>query len=479
MRKISIFDTKTSKLQPLDPRDPGRVGIYACGPTVYSRIHVGNARPFVLFSLLKRFLEHEGYKVNLVINITDINDKIYTAAKAADMPSDELAAKMAAHYISDTDRLGLGRPDHEPLASEMLTPIVQLIGALIERGHAYVSDGDVYFSVRSLPSYGELSHRDLEQMDQGEGIEGAQRKRDPLDFALWKAQKPEEDTAWDAPWGKGRPGWHIECSAMAEELLGPGFDIHGGGVDLIFPHHENEDAQTLAGRGKPLARLWMHNGMIEIDREPEAEAAGASGPSATQQPDNENTFAEKMSKSVGNIRGLGDVLDQVGRDALVLYFCSGRYRQPLAFSRDRLESAARSVSRIREAVRKTVPGDSPEEFNQFRDTFFDALANDFNTADALAALYDWINKANKQQSTVGDSHLREMLWVLGLDNLLAEEAGPPPEIIELAKQRDQARAQRDFSEADRLRDEISAKGWEARDSAEGTKLVRASSASKS
>src|SRR5581483_8792844 len=223
----------------LEPTEDARVRIYACGPTVYGRIHVGNARPFVVFSLLKRFLEHEGYAVTFVANVTDVNDKIYAAAQAAGTPSAELASEMTSAYVEDTDALGLGRPDAEPLASETIDEIVSLIQALIDGGHAYAVEGDVYFCVRSYPAYGEISHRRGDDMDQGEGIEGAELKRDPLDFALWKRRKPGEDTWWDAPWGPGRPGWHIECSAMAESLLGVGFEIHGGGADLVFPHHEN------------------------------------------------------------------------------------------------------------------------------------------------------------------------------------------------------------------------------------------------
>src|SRR5919199_3653172 len=285
MRTINLYDTRTRAVRPLEPRDEGRVGIYACGPTVYARVHVGNARPFVVFSQLKRFLEHEGYAVSFVANITDINDKIYDAARAAGRPSAELATERTAAYVADTDRLGLGRPDAEPLASESVVGIIELISSLIERGHAYESGGDVYFRVRSLASYGELSRRDVDQMDQGEGVEGADLKEDPLDFALWKATKEGEDTAWDAPWGRGRPGWHIECSAMAEELLGLEFDIHGGGIDLVFPHHENEVAQTEAARGRPLARVWMHNGMLQLDE-------------------------DKMSKSLGNIAPLHAALDE-------------------------------------------------------------------------------------------------------------------------------------------------------------------------
>jgi cysteinyl-tRNA synthetase len=325
----------------------------------------------------------------------------------------------------------------------------------VDSDHAYVAGGDVYFRVRSLPAYGELSRRDIEEMDQGEGVEGSERKQDPLDFALWKGEKEGEDTAWDSPWGRGRPGWHIECSAMAESLLGLEFDIHGGGIDLVFPHHENEAAQTLAARGRPLTRTWMHNGMVQLgagddDRDP-----------------------EKMSKSVGNIRGLREVLDQVGRDALILYFCAGHYRQPLAFSPARLQEAARGVERIRDAGRRLRPGDSPADLAPLREQFFDALADDFNTARALAAAYEWIRESNRRGG-VGGADLREMLGVLGLAGLLDEDAaGAPAEVVALAEQRAAARARRDFAEADRLRDELRARGWEVRDGPDGPELVRA------
>jgi len=447
MRNVTLHDTRSGERRPLEPREPGRVGIYACGPTVYGRIHVGNARPFVVFAQLKRFLEHEGYEVTLVENVTDVNDKIYDAAAAAGLPSAELARDMTAHYLADTDRLGLGRPDQEPLASETIEGIVALIGALIEGGHAYAVDGDVYFRVRSYPRYGELSHRDVEQMDQGEGVEGAERKEDPLDFALWKAQKEGEDTAWDAPWGRGRPGWHIECSAMAESLLGLEFEIHGGGSDLVFPHHENEAAQTRAARDRDLARLWVHNGMVRFGD-------------------------DKMAKSVGNVRPLAEELDRWGRDALIMYFSGGHYPQPVAYSDAALEQAQASVQRVREAARRLHEGPSPEDMAPLRDRFFDALAEDFNTAAALDALFRWVREANKRED-VGDAHLREMLAVLGLENLLAGgvAAEPEAEALELARRRETARAQRDFAEADRLRDELRGRGWEVRDSPEGPELI--------
>jgi cysteinyl-tRNA synthetase len=442
LREITLTDTRAGRPVPLEPRD-GKVGIYACGPTVYSRIHVGNARPYVVFSLLKRFLEHEGLDVTLVANVTDVNDKIYVAAAEAGRPSAELAAEMTAAYFEDTERLGLGRPDHEPLATETMDAIVRMIGDLIERDHAYAADGDVYFRVRSLPSYGSLSGRDIEQMDQGEGVEGADRKEDPLDFALWKAAKEGEDTEWPAPWGAGRPGWHIECSAMVEETLGVEIDIHGGGADLLFPHHENEAAQTLAARGKELARIWMHNGMLQL--------------------------GEKMSKSLGNVVGLREALDEVGRDAFLMYMVSGHYRQPVAYGDSELAQAGAAVARVRDCA--VTAGESPEDMAPLRDAFFDALAEDFNTPRALASMFDWIKEANRRGG-VGDAHLREMLSVFALDNLLDAEAAPP-EAVALAEQRAAARAAKDFAEADRLRDELAALGWEVRDGADGPELVRA------
>jgi len=453
MREIVLHDTRSGQLLALRPRDPGRVGIYACGPTVYSRIHIGNARPFVVFSLLKRFLEHEGYAVDLVVNITDVNDKIYDAANAQGRTSAELAAEMIERYRADTDELELGRPDHEPLASQTIAEILAYIQALVAGGHAYAADGDVYFHVRSDPGYGSLSHRQLDSMDQGEGIDGAERKRDPLDFALWKAHKPGEDTQWDSPWGPGRPGWHIECSAMAEQCLGVGFDIHGGGSDLVFPHHENEAAQTRAARGAELTRLWMHNGMIQFT-------------------------GEKMAKSVGNIALLHEVLERHGRDAVVTYLISGHYRQPLAFSDAELQDAGRRVQRIRDALRRLDAGHaSPADMARHKDAFFAALANDFNTPAALASLFEWVREANRRGESVGDADLREMLAVVGLGGLSAlgaaqgDVSGVDPEAASLLAAREQARRARDFDTADRLREQLGARGWEIRDGPDGPELL--------
>ena len=451
-RQVLIRDTLSGELRPLEPREGGEVGIYACGPTVYSRIHIGNARPYVVFMLLRRLLERLGYEPRLVVNITDINDKIYVAAGEAGVPSDRFAREMTRAYVEDTDRLGLGRPDDEPLASDTISEIVALIEALVERGHAYESGGDVYFRVRSFPGYGRLSNRDPDEMDQGEEAGTESLKEDRLDFALWKARKPDEDTGWPSPWGEGRPGWHIECSAMAERLLGTDFAIHGGGADLVFPHHENEIAQTEAARGVPLARLWMHNGMVQMAE-------------------------EKMSKSEGNIFQLSEALDRYGREVVVAYLISGHYRQPLEFSERALAEAGARVERIRNFVLDLPDGAEAGEdafVAASREALFDALADDFNTPRALAALFDLVAEGNRRQLPGARAALEEMLPLLGLESLLRPAEEIEPEAERLMEERERARAESDFQRADRIRDELALSGYEVRDTPDGPRLVRRS-----
>ena len=447
---MRLFDTYTRELVELPP-PPGPIRMYFCGPTVYQRIHIGNARPFVLSMWLKRWLEQAGYDVRLAENITDINDKIYAAAPGA---SAALAAEASRWYIEDTDLLGLGRPDHEPKATETIPEIVELIGRLVDRGLAYPAGGDVYFRVAAWPDYGRLSGRlgDADSMrNPSEESERAELKEDPRDFALWKAHKEGEDTWWDSPWGRGRPGWHIECSAMSETLLGLDFDLHGGGSDLVFPHHENEIAQTEAGRGKPLARLWMHNGMVRFEE-------------------------EKMAKSVGNVTLLGDALDRHGRDALLMYFLRGHYRQPLAYSDELVEDAARAVERIANfcrSLRSSEPDPAPRpSVESHREAFFEALRNDFNTPRALAELFELISDVNREGFSANvEPALAEMLEVIAFEHLLEEEAPVDEELLKLAAERDEARRTRDFDRADRVRDELRDRGYEVRDTPEGPELV--------
>ncbi len=447
MSPIRIQDTLSGEARDLRPDDRGEVGIYACGPTVYGRIHIGNARPYVIFTLLKRFLEHEGLRAKLVINVTDINDKIYDAARQAGEASAEYAAEMTAAYVVDTDALGLERPDAEPLASGTIGEIVSLIGALIDSGHAYQANGDVYFRVRSFDDYGKLSNRDPAEMDQGEEAGTASLKEDPLDFALWKGHKEGEDTSWDSPWGQGRPGWHIECSAMSEKELGPDFAIHGGGIDLVFPHHENEIAQTEAARGVPLAEIWMHNGLVQLDE-------------------------EKMSKSVGNIFQLSDAVERYGGQTVVAYLISGHYRQPLAFSDEQLQEAAARVDRIRNYFRDAPSGQPDEFLREKRQAFLDALADDFNTPQAFAVLFEIVNEGNKRELSGAREVLTELLPLLGLDSLIDEDEAAPAAALDLLEEREKARAAKDYGRADELRDELAGMGWEVRDEAGGARLVR-------
>ena len=449
MREVRIRDTLSGELTMLEPREPPKVGIYACGPTVYSRIHVGNARPYVIPLLLARFLAHEGYEPTVVINLTDVNDKIYDAARAAGMPSAEHARRMIAAYTEDTDRLGIGRPDAEPLATATIAEIVELIETLITGGHAYEAGGDVYFRVRSFDGYGKLSNRDPDDMDQGEEAGSAQLKESPLDFALWKARKEDEDEFWPSPWGDGRPGWHIECSAMAEKLLGADFEIHSGGSDLVFPHHENEIAQTEAARGLPLARIWMHNGMVRTD-------------------------AEKMSKSVGNIFQLSEAIDRFGPHAVVAFLTSGHYRQPLEFSEAALEQAAARVERLRNFLAEPPVDGEPDGFAlERREAFLEALADDFNTPRAWAAAFELVAEANRRPLPGAREALTEMLSLHGLEALLGGHAERDPEAEALLGERERARAERDFARADEIRDRLAALGWEVRDTPEGAQLRRA------
>src|SRR6478672_5577752 len=425
---MRLYDTATRQLQELPP-PPGPIRMYFCGPTVYQRIHVGNARPFVISMWLKRWLERSGYKVTLAENITDINDKIYAAAPGA---SAKLAADASGWYVDDTGGLGLGRPDVEPKATESIPEIVAMIEQLVSSGHAYAVGGDVYFRVASFPDYGRLSGQ---RPDQVEEQEPNPLKEDGRDFALWKANKPEtEDTWWDSPWGRGRPGWHIECSVMAEEIYGPAFEIHGGGLDLVFPHHENEVAQSQA-LGHQFARIWAHNGMLRFT-------------------------GEKMSKSAGNVSTIRETLDEWGREAVLVFFLTASWRKPIDFSPETMTQAAARRDTLRNAF--TRPAGEHDEAAWA--PFAAALDDDFDTPAALAVMHDWASSGRLEL-------LRRGLAVFGLESLaVLDEA--PPEVVELANRRAAARAGRDFETSDRLRDELAALGWVMRDRADGFDLVR-------
>jgi cysteinyl-tRNA synthetase len=426
---VLLYDSLTREKVELPPT-PGPIRIYVCGPTVYQRIHIGNARPYVVFLWLRRWLVERGYDVTLVENVTDINDKIYAAAAQEGIPSGELAEQATRWYLEDTGALGLERPDVEPLATETIPEIVSLIGELVEGGLAYESSGDVYFRVAAFPEYGSLSGADPDEMV---AQEPSDLKEDPRDFALWKAHKAHEDSHWDSPWGPGRPGWHIECSAMAEAHLGPEFEIHGGGLDLRFPHHENEIAQS-QGAGRPFAHLWAHNGMLQLDE-------------------------EKMSKSVGNIVSLREVLDTYGPEAILVFFLTAHWRGPLDYSDEAMEAARTQAESFRTAFRVAAQrSDAPPW-----EDFVGALEDDFNTPVALKLLHEW--------RAAGQLELLERgLRIFGLD--ISTEVGPvPEEVTRLAERRAAARANGDFDLADELRQEIVRLGWEVQDVAEGYRLI--------
>jgi cysteinyl-tRNA synthetase len=426
---VRLYDTFTRGLVALPP-PPAPVRMYFCGPTVYARAHIGNARPFVVGMWLRSWLRASGYDAQLVHNITDINDKIYDAAPGA---SADLAARATEWYLQDTGDLGLGMPDHLPRATESVEQIVRFIEELVASGHAYAVDGDVYFRVASFPEYGRLSGQRPDQVEQGE--EANALKDDPRDFALWKANKPAtEDTWWESRWGRGRPGWHIECSAMAEDIYGPAFEIHGGGLDLVFPHHENEVAQSRA-LGHPFAQIWAHNGMLRFT-------------------------GQKMSKSSGSVASIREVIDEWGRETVLVFFLTASWRKPIDYSGETMAQARARLETLRNAF---TLGPAVHAESLWR-AFAASLDDDFDTPAALAVLHEWATNGQLEL-------LRRGLDVFGLGSV-AEREEAPPDVVELAERRARARAERDFGESDRLRDELAVAGWQMRDRPDGYDLVR-------
>jgi cysteinyl-tRNA synthetase len=474
---MRLYDSMSQEKKEFAPRDGDHVTMYFCGPTVYNYVHVGNARPFVVSMVAKRYFESLGYRVTLVENITDIDDRIIQKGVSEGRPASAVAAEFAQAYRDDTDRLGLGRPDVEPLATEHIPEIIAMIESLVERGHAYQMGADVYFKVESFPAYGRLSKQQVGEMRHGARIGVDENKADPLDFALWKGAK-EGEPAWESPWGRGRPGWHIECSAMSLKYLGADFDIHGGGRDLIFPHHENEIAQAEGALDQPFVRFWMHNGML-------------------------NLTEVKMSKSLGNILTLRDVLDQYRPEALIVAFLGSHYRSPLEFSAELLAETEQQVDRLRNVFREladaaaasntNIAGGIPEldggsarvallgKVAARRQAFADALADDLNTAAALAELFSLAREANAALASgevvagTADqvrAQMVEMVHLLGLDGVAGGEETIPAEITQLAEERQRCRAVGDYSRADVLRSALAEKGYEVRDVPGGFKVLR-------
>ncbi len=460
-----IYNTMTRKKEELIPLVPGEIRMYVCGPTVYDFFHIGNARPFIVFDTLRRYLEYRGYKVTFVQNFTDVDDKMIRRANADGVTVKELGDRFIREYYHDADELNVERATVNPRATEHIADIIALVKTLIDKGHAYATDnGDVYFSVRSFQEYGKLSGQNIEDLENGARVSPAEQKRDPLDFALWKGEKPGEPS-WDSPWGKGRPGWHIECSAMSMSILGESFDIHGGGQDLIFPHHENEIAQSEAATGKPFARYWMHNGFINIDN-------------------------EKMSKSEGNFFTVRDIAEKYDLAAVRMFMLGVQYRNPVNFSRELIEQAEAALTRLctarerlNEAIRLPNVSDEDAAFiaslADYRSRFEAAMDDDLNTADAIGALFELARACNsfvaEPRGTEAIDKASELMdtlsGLLGL-SLVKKNEAIPKKALSLLDARQDARKARDYKKADELRDELKALGYAVEDTPQGPKLKK-------
>lgn len=463
---MQIYNTMTRRKEELVPLKPGEISIYVCGPTVYSFIHIGNARPLIVFDTLRRYLEYRGYKVKFVQNFTDVDDKVIRRANEDGCSIRDVAEKYIAEYYKDAEALNVKKATVAPRATEHMDEIISLIKSLIEKGHAYPADnGDVYFAVRSYDNYGKLTGQSIESLESGARIDPGEHKRDPLDFALWKSAKPGEPS-WDSPWGKGRPGWHIECSAMSMSILGETFDIHAGGKDLIFPHHENEIAQSEACTGKPFARYWMHNGHINIE-------------------------GQKMSKSLGNFRNVRDIISEFDPNVLRLFMLSAHYASPINFRRELMEQTAAAYERLctaRERLREAQTANNPnaEEEGAFaaalegyKQSFIEAMDDDLNTADAIGVLFELVRTVNtfvteKHSKAAIDNAARafdELTDVLGISTDAKSEEFPE-EAVRLLNERTEARAVKNWALADELRNRLAQLGFAVEDSKQGAKLKR-------
>lgn len=471
---MRIYNTQTREKEPFAPLESGHVKIYVCGPTVYNYFHLGNARPFITYDTLRRYLEYRGYRVTYVQNFTDIDDKMIHQANEGGITIRELADRFIKEYFVDADQLNIRRATHHPLATESMPVILDMIGRLMDKGFAYEADDGVYFDVARMPDYGKLSGHNLDELASG-GSERTGResgKRNNLDFALWKKRKPEEPF-WPSPWGDGRPGWHIECSAMVLEYLGETIDIHGGGQDLVFPHHENEIAQSESANGKPFVRFWMHNGFVNIDQ-------------------------EKMSKSAGNFFTVRDLAQHYDYLVLRFFMLGAHYRMPINFSAELLTAARNGWNRIQtslsnlEFLADKAPGttDDPKALQAAREletarsnckqAFIAAMDDDLNTADALAAIFELVRAANTAATVSGlDAGsiretrflLDELLDVLGLQKGQKEEE-IPDEILKLVAERTEAKKNKDFSRADAIRSEIQERGFVLMDTAQGPRISK-------
>ena len=465
--KLTFYNTLTRKKEELVPITPGEIKMYACGPTVYNYIHIGNARPLCIFDILRRYLEYRGYKVTFVQNFTDIDDKIIRRANEEHVDFSEISERYIKEFWTDADGLNVRHATVNPKATENIDAIIHIISTLIEKGYAYEAQGDVYFSTEKFKDYGKLSHQPLEDLEAGARIMVGEVKREPMDFAVWKAAKPGEP-AWDSPWGKGRPGWHIECSAMNWRYLGDTIDIHCGGQDLIFPHHENEIAQSECFTGKPFAHYWMHNGYINVDN-------------------------VKMSKSLGNFFTVRDVAEKYGYEPIRYLLISAQYRSPINYSTDIIEQCISALNRLytcRDSLDFELKNASDAEhdgdraiidgFGKYREQFIDAMDDDLNTADAIASIFELVRDINT--NVVGKTPSKalvegaisvfdELTGVLGLVYNRKTET-LDSDIEALIEARTNARKEKNWAEADRIRDQLKEMGIVLEDTAQGVKWHR-------
>jgi cysteinyl-tRNA synthetase len=457
---IRISNTMTRSKEEFVPLTPGEVRMYVCGVTVYDYSHIGHARSAMVFDVIRRYLTFKGYRVTFVKNYTDVDDRIIKRANDGGVTAREFAERFIAAEREDMASLGVLAPDVDPKATDHVSEMIALIERLVAGGHAYPVDGDVYFAIDSFPPYGRLSGKNLDDLLAGARVEVDERKRDPRDFALWKGAKPGEPS-WDSPWGPGRPGWHIECSAMAMKYLGPSFDLHGGGEDLIFPHHECEIAQAEACTGKPFARYWVHNGMVNIGK-------------------------EKMSKSLGNTLNIREIVKRHSADTLRLWMLGTHYRNMVEWSEERVEESRRALERLTRLLHDAAavrdggaPASLPAAFAEFRPRFERAMDDDFNTPQALGVLFDFGRALAEARDrggarapfVAGVDELVQLSRVLGLFGLGAVLDGPPPEVQRLLGVRGEARARRDFKRGDEIRDEIARLGWLVEDTPAGPRLT--------
>lgn len=467
---MKIYNTLTRRKEEFVPIEEGKVKMYVCGPTVYNFFHIGNARPFVVFDTMRKYLEYRGYKVKFVQNFTDVDDKIINRAKEEGISAGEVSEKYIEEYYKDAAALNVKKANVHPKVTETMADIIKFVEDLIEKGYAYESEGDVYYRARKFEGYGKLSGKNIDDLISGARIAVGEKKEDPLDFALWKARKEESEIAWESPWGMGRPGWHIECSAMSKKYLGKTIDIHAGGEDLQFPHHENEIAQSEACNGQCFANYWMHNGYINID-------------------------GVKMSKSLGNFKTVRDLLQHYDGEVLRFLILSGHYRGPIDFGPEILTQSQNGLNRMRnaksnlkhliangEGTMTDVEKEALAGFDKYREKFVEVMDDDLNTADAISTVFELVTAINtavkdgatKEFAQKALDTLMELTTVLGLLQQDPEEAAAEiePEVQALIDERQAARKAKDFARADEIRDQLKAMGITLKDTPQGVQVIR-------